>query len=65
MFGEAKPLTDRGFRWLKIHLANLYGYDKGTFDERCAPAFPASPTHNSSTGIARIGFSGALTIRIA
>ena len=33
-FGEAKPLTERGLRWLKIHLANLYGYDKGTFDER-------------------------------
>lgn len=24
----------RGLRWLKIHLANLYGYDKGNFDER-------------------------------
>lgn len=33
-FAEAKPLTERGLRWLKIHLANLYGYDKGTFDER-------------------------------
>ncbi len=21
-------------RWLKIHLANLYGYDKASFDER-------------------------------
>lgn len=25
---------ERGLRWLKIHLANLYGYDKATFDER-------------------------------
>ncbi|OSX56620.1 hypothetical protein POSPLADRAFT_1175011 [Postia placenta MAD-698-R-SB12] len=33
-FGEAKPLGERGLRWLKIHLANLYGYDKGSFDER-------------------------------
>jgi DNA-directed RNA polymerase, mitochondrial len=33
-FHEAKPLTERGLRWLKIHLANLYGFDKGTFDER-------------------------------
>lgn len=28
MFDEAKPLGERGWRWLKIHLANLYGYDK-------------------------------------
>ncbi|KAJ3527013.1 hypothetical protein NM688_g8184 [Phlebia brevispora] len=33
-FGEAKPLGETGLRWLKIHLANLYGYDKGTFEER-------------------------------
>ncbi|KAI9461958.1 DNA/RNA polymerase [Lactarius psammicola] len=36
LFGEAKPLTKRGLRWLKIHLSNLYGYDKATFDERVA-----------------------------
>ncbi|KAI0334261.1 DNA/RNA polymerase [Cubamyces sp. BRFM 1775] len=34
LFGEAKPLGERGLRWLKIHLANLYGYDKASFDER-------------------------------
>jgi len=34
MFAEAQPLGERGLRWLKIHLANLYGYDKGNFDER-------------------------------
>ncbi|BGP42996.1 DNA-directed RNA polymerase [Rhodotorula kratochvilovae] len=33
-FGEAKPLGERGLRWLKIHLANLTGYDKASFDER-------------------------------
>lgn len=33
-FGETKPLGERGLRWLKIHLANLYGYDKASFDER-------------------------------
>lgn len=33
-FAEAKPLGERGLRWLKIHLANLYGYDKASFDER-------------------------------
>ena len=34
LFGESKPLGERGLRWLKIHLSNLYGYDKATFDER-------------------------------
>ncbi|OAX44242.1 DNA/RNA polymerase [Rhizopogon vinicolor AM-OR11-026] len=34
MFAEAQPLGERGLRWLKIHLANLYGFDKGNFDER-------------------------------
>ncbi|KAL0061581.1 DNA-directed RNA polymerase [Marasmius tenuissimus] len=34
MFAEGKPLGARGLRWLKIHLANLYGYDKANFDER-------------------------------
>ena len=34
LFEEAKPLGERGLRWLKIHLANLYGYDKANFDER-------------------------------
>jgi DNA-directed RNA polymerase len=34
VFGEAKPLGERGLRWLKIHLANLAGFDKGSFDER-------------------------------
>ncbi|EKM52814.1 uncharacterized protein PHACADRAFT_261459 [Phanerochaete carnosa HHB-10118-sp] len=33
-FAEAKPLGERGLRWMKIHLANLYGYDKASFDER-------------------------------
>ncbi|EIN05775.1 DNA/RNA polymerase [Punctularia strigosozonata HHB-11173 SS5] len=33
-FGESRPLGERGLRWLKIHLANLYGYDKASFDER-------------------------------
>ncbi|KAH8107638.1 DNA/RNA polymerase [Cristinia sonorae] len=33
-FAEAKPLGERGLWWLKVHLANVYGYDKGSFDER-------------------------------
>ncbi|KAG6877418.1 hypothetical protein C0993_007661 [Termitomyces sp. T159_Od127] len=33
-FAEARPLGERGLRWLKIHLANLYGFDKASFDER-------------------------------
>jgi len=34
MFAEAKPLGERGFYWLKVHLANFAGKDKMTFDDR-------------------------------
>ncbi|KAG8792901.1 DNA-directed RNA polymerase, partial [Serendipita sp. 399] len=34
MFAEGKPLGKRGVRWLKIHLSNLFGYDKAPFDDR-------------------------------
>ncbi|KAG8774739.1 DNA-directed RNA polymerase, partial [Serendipita sp. 398] len=34
MFAEGKPLGQRGIRWLKIHLSNLFGYDKAPFDDR-------------------------------
>lgn len=33
-FGVKKPLGENGLRWLQIHLANLYGFDKASFDER-------------------------------
>ena len=33
-FAEAKPLGGRGLFWLKVHLANLAGKDKMTFDGR-------------------------------
>mmetsp|Transcript_6061 Transcript_6061/g.9281 ORF Transcript_6061/g.9281 Transcript_6061/m.9281 type:complete len:1018 (-) Transcript_6061:710-3763(-) len=35
-FAEAKPLGNRGFYWLKVHLANLAGNDKISFDERAS-----------------------------
>lgn len=34
LFDEARPLGPNGMRWLKIHLANLCGRDKVSFDER-------------------------------
>lgn len=34
LFADAKPLGERGLRWLKIHLANLAGFDKASFEER-------------------------------
>jgi len=34
MFHEAKKLGEKGLRWLKIHLSNVYGFDKASFDER-------------------------------
>lgn len=33
-FARGKELGVRGLRWLKIHLANVYGLDKASFDER-------------------------------
>jgi DNA-directed RNA polymerase len=33
-FGESRALGEEGLRWLKIHLAGLYGYDKASFSER-------------------------------
>lgn len=33
-FAEAKPLGADGLRWLKIHLANICGYDKVSLDDR-------------------------------
>ena len=33
-FAQGKKLGPAGLSWLKIHLANLYGYDKASFRER-------------------------------
>jgi len=33
-FAESKPLGPKGLYWLKVHLANLAGNDKITFDQR-------------------------------
>lgn len=33
-FNRKKPLGKRGMYWLKVHIANSAGFDKGTFDER-------------------------------
>lgn len=35
-FAKGKELGENGLRWLKTHLASLYGYDKASFDERHA-----------------------------
>jgi DNA-directed RNA polymerase len=34
LFKEAKPLGSIGLKWLKIHLANVYGFDKASLEER-------------------------------
>lgn len=34
LFWEGRELGERGLRWLKIHLANVYGMDKAPLDER-------------------------------
>lgn len=33
-FAEKRPLGERGLWWLKVHLANLCGQDKLSFDGR-------------------------------
>ncbi|KAK4454202.1 hypothetical protein QBC34DRAFT_155116 [Podospora aff. communis PSN243] len=33
-FAKGKPLGDNGLRWLKIHLANVYGFDKASLKDR-------------------------------
>ncbi|CAN3374178.1 hypothetical protein DIURU_003999 [Diutina rugosa] len=34
LFWDGKQLGEQGLRWLKIHLANVYGFDKAPLDER-------------------------------
>jgi DNA-directed RNA polymerase len=35
-FAEKKPLGKHGLYWLKVHLANLFGVNKLSFDARVA-----------------------------
>ena len=34
LFAEGRELGAQGLWWLKVHLANVYGYDKASFDDR-------------------------------
>ncbi|GAK65136.1 DNA/RNA polymerase [Moesziomyces antarcticus] len=34
MFADSKPLGKAGLRWLRIHISNVFGYDKASFGER-------------------------------
>ena len=34
MFGDGKKLGETGLTWLRVHVANVYGYDKASFAER-------------------------------
>ncbi|KNC53395.1 uncharacterized protein AMSG_12214 [Thecamonas trahens ATCC 50062] len=36
MFAEAMPLGERGWFWMKVHLANVFGFDKASNIERAA-----------------------------
>ncbi|KAH8885515.1 DNA/RNA polymerase [Thozetella sp. PMI_491] len=33
-FAKGKPLGENGLRWLKVHLANLHGFDKASLKDR-------------------------------
>ncbi|QWY83423.1 DNA-directed RNA polymerase protein [Rhizobium phage RHph_X3_9] len=35
-FANGKPLGERGWYWLRVHMANRYGYDKVNYDDRVA-----------------------------
>lgn len=35
-FAHGKPLGLQGFRWLQVHIANLFGVDKVSFNDRLA-----------------------------
>ncbi|EFR02380.1 DNA-directed RNA polymerase [Nannizzia gypsea CBS 118893] len=34
LFSEGRVLGESGLRWLRIHLSNVFGYDKASFQER-------------------------------
>ena len=34
LFAKGKELTTAGLWWLKVHLANVFGYDKASFEDR-------------------------------
>ncbi|AEO66530.1 ae40eba9-3164-45ce-8854-00a6f3c02bcc [Thermothielavioides terrestris] len=34
IFAKGKPLGKNGLRWLKVHLSNVYGFDKASLQER-------------------------------
>ncbi|RMZ86507.1 hypothetical protein DV736_g6269, partial [Chaetothyriales sp. CBS 134916] len=34
LFAKGRALGEHGLRWLKIHLSNVYGYDKASLDDR-------------------------------
>ena len=34
LFQKKKPLGERGLFWLKVHISNLFGFDKAPLDER-------------------------------
>ncbi|KAL8415162.1 hypothetical protein RB594_006121 [Gaeumannomyces avenae] len=34
LFAKGKELGEEGFRWLKVHLANVFGFDKASLRER-------------------------------
>ncbi|ETN41682.1 uncharacterized protein HMPREF1541_03618 [Cyphellophora europaea CBS 101466] len=34
LFANGRPLGEQGLRWLKIHLSNVFGYDKASLSDR-------------------------------
>ena len=55
-FGEAKPLGQRGWFWFRIHGANKYGNDRGSYEERISWV-DENTQHFVNAGLDPIGFS--------
>lgn len=51
LFGNGKALGETGLRWLKIHLSNVFGFDKASLSERAQ--FPMDHLSKIRDSVAR------------
>ena len=51
LFAKGRPLGERGLWWLKVHLSNVYGYDKASLSDRAQ--FPMTHMEEIRDSVAR------------